>query len=164
MKKVSVLLTKYTSWPIVAVYFLTGFGYNHTAIKLEDDDSCYYSFNYKGFCTESIEKYRRYGVKKSIEFELSISDESYDEIKRRINDVMEHRSEYKYALKSTLVGLFNIPYRQEKRYFCSQFISQLLKESNAVELQYDPDLYLPNNFCMDLSQCEQLQCIRTNVV
>lgn len=74
-KAVVVLLTKYSDCISSFLYYIGGRGYTHVSISLDQGHS-YYSFNYKGFCTETIEKHRRRGVSKSISYELAVSQKT----------------------------------------------------------------------------------------
>ena len=74
MKKVTILLTKYSDWVSQLVYLLCGRGYTHASLGLGDEPDTYYSFNYRGFCTETTEKHRRRGVTVSQSYELSVSE------------------------------------------------------------------------------------------
>ena len=51
-KKVTVLLTRYYSTFSNFVYWISGRGYTHVSIALNDENDCYYSFNFKGFRRE----------------------------------------------------------------------------------------------------------------
>lgn len=51
-KKVTVLLTRYYSTFSNFVYWISGRGYTHASIALNDENDCYYSFNFKGFRRE----------------------------------------------------------------------------------------------------------------
>lgn len=45
MKKITVLLTKYSDWNSSLIFYLTGRKYTHASLGI---DGTYYSFNYKG--------------------------------------------------------------------------------------------------------------------
>ena len=73
MRQISVLLTKYSDWISTLVYHIGGQGFTHSSIALEEDETTYYSFNYRGFAVETVEKHRRRGVKKSRCIRLRVS-------------------------------------------------------------------------------------------
>lgn len=66
MKTIKIVLTRYSDLLSNAIYFLSGFGYAHASIGFGADQKEFYSFNYQGFCTETIEKHKRCGVTKSV--------------------------------------------------------------------------------------------------
>jgi len=57
MKKVTILLTEYSDALSRFIYYISGRGYTHISLGLEEDEDRFYSFNYKGFCIETIEFY-----------------------------------------------------------------------------------------------------------
>ena len=82
MKQICILLTKYSDWISSLVYYIGGQGYTHSSIALGDQPTQFYSFNYRGFCVETLEKHRHRGVKKSLSYQLSVSEETYEEMKK----------------------------------------------------------------------------------
>ena len=73
MPAVSILLTQYSDLFSRLVYYLTGRGYTHASISL-GEDAPYYSFNFHGFCRETLERHRRRGPRRSVALRLEISD------------------------------------------------------------------------------------------
>ncbi len=146
MKQIIVLLTKYSDWISTLIYHVSGRGYTHSSIALEENPGRYYSFNYRGFVIETVDKHRRRGVRKSCCIQLQVSDETYDRIQGRIGEVLAHRQEYSYTRLGVFCCLFRLPFRWKKHYFCSQFVAELLVESGAVSLRKRPCLYFPNEF------------------
>ena len=93
-------IAKYSDWISTLVYHIGGRGFTHSSIALEEDETTYYSFNYRGFAVETVEKHRRRGVKKSRCIRLQISEEAYWRIRERIQNMAEHRTEYRSKQKS----------------------------------------------------------------
>lgn len=162
MKEVSILLTKYSDWISNMVYVLCGRGYTHASISLEENTDTYYSFNYLGFAVETVSKHRKRGVKKSKCFRVEISDQSYENIRQRIHDIEQERSTYKYTRLGVLCCILHIPFHSNRRYFCSQFVAELLEDSGAMQLPRPSNYFLPNHF---LSLMENKHCqVIDNVV
>lgn len=162
MKEVSILLTKYSDWVSNLVYVLCGRGYTHASISLEENEDTYYSFNYLGFAVETLGKHRRRGVTKSKCFRVKISDQSYESIRQRIHDIELERSSYRYTRLGVLCCILHIPYHINRRYFCSQFVAELLENSGAMKLSRPSNYFLPNHF---LSLMEDKRCqVIDNVV
>lgn len=162
MKEVSILLTKYSDWISTVVYLLCGRGYTHASISLEENADTYYSFNYLGFAVETINKHRKRGVEKSKCFRFKISDQSYENIRQRIHDIKQERGTYQYTRLGVLCCILHIPYHVKRRYFCSQFVAELLESSGAMKLSRPSNYFLPNHF---LSLMENKRCqIIDNVV
>lgn len=149
MKCISVLLTTYPDRFAKLIARLSGRGYTHASIGLEDPDK-FYSFNVRGFAVETPQKFRRQGVTESRCYRLLISDAAYRRIEGRIQTLEAHQTQYRYSCLGVWFCLLGLPFRQKHRYFCSQFVAELLARSGAVPLQKRPSLYLPNQFPREL--------------
>lgn len=164
MKKITILLTKYSDWISSFVYHVAGKGYTHASLGLEEEPGVYYSFNYKGFCVETLEKHRRRGVEQSMSCEVEVSDEAYRRLVEQISWFKQHREEFKYTRLGVAFCLLHIPFRWKQHYFCSQFVAEQLIRSGAVALNRAAELYLPNHFWPELMQTRQLLGVRTNPI
>ena len=142
---VRILLTRHSDWTSKLIYYLTGRRFTHASIALEDTVPYYYSFNFKGFCRETLEKHRRRGVIHSTELELKISEESYQHISRQLQFVQTHSKEYCYTRLGLLCAVLRLPFQWRGHYFCSQFVAELLESSGALVLSRPPFLCLPNH-------------------
>ena len=132
MRKITILLTKYSDWVSSLIYYLTDRGYTHASLGVDD---VYYSFNYKGFRTETAEFHRRHGVKHSISCKLSISEEAYQRLCCQIQNFELHKSQLAYSRLGVVFCVLHIPFHRESHYFCSQFVAEMLKRSGAVPLK-----------------------------
>jgi len=164
MKKVSILLTKYTDPLSCLVYYVTGRGYTHVSLGLEEEEERFYSFNFKGFCVETMEKHRRRGVDRSICYQIEVADESYRILKESIQLFEENREEYHYTKAGVFFALLHLPFQRNKHYFCSQFVAELLIVSGAMALRKSANLYLPNQLPMELERFCGLRQVIPNVV
>ncbi len=164
MHQISILLTKYSDWISTLVYHIGGRGFTHSSIALDEDQNTYYSFNFRGFAVEAVEKHRRRGVKNSRCIQLQVSDEAYLKIKKRIQEMMENRSAYRYTRFGLLCCILHLPFRWKDHYFCSQFVAELLSESGAAPLERMPNSYLPNQFASELSALPTCKTILCNVI
>lgn len=138
MKEIMILLTKYSDWISSMVYHFCGKGYTHVSIALEDEPETYYSFNYRGFAIETLEKHRRRGVNYSRCYRIQIPD--------------------RYTRFGVLCCALHIPLHWKRHYFCSQFVAELLEHSGAVALTKSSSLFLPNHFIalMEAQSCCQI--------
>jgi len=164
MKKVTILLTKYSDWISTFVYHIAGRGYTHASLGLEDEPGVYYSFNYRGFCTETLEKHRRRGVEQSLSCELSVSEEAYEKLRQQVAAFQAHRAEFRYTRLGVACCILHLPLRWKGHYFCSQFVADLLQKADAVPLKKRAELYLPNQFWAELSTSRQLLRVVQNPV
>lgn len=162
MKEITVLLTRYSDWMSRFVYRIAGQGYTHASLGLGEE--VYYSFNYRGFCEETLEKHRRRGVEQSLSCVLAVSDEAYQAIQSRIETFQQRRAEYRYTRLGVVCCLLRIPFLWRQHYFCSQFVAEVLKQSAAFPLARHAQLYLPNQLCRELLSSGQLVRLQRNPV
>ena len=163
-KTIKILLTTYSDFISALLYVTGGRGYTHASISVDEKEPCYYSFNYKGFCMETLEKHRHRGVSKSMVYELTVSSEAYEKIKSRLNFFIDHKKEFQYTRLGVLCCLCHIPFFWKNHYFCSQFVAELLNCPEEISLEKQPVLYLPNHFRRELEHCPRLSKICYNVV
>ena len=147
-KTVYVLLNSSTTITSRLIQFFTFSKYSHSSIALTRDGS-FYSFNPKiGFTTERPISQKRKKDAKCILNTIEVTDEAYADIESRINWFIDNPDEYKFNYAGMVFTILRIPVGIENRYFCSQFISDLLKKSGALPGKKHSSRYLP----MDLSK------------
>ena len=150
MKTIFILFTQYKVWFARFLSIIRHHNYSHVALALDDDRNCFYSFNIKGFCCETPEKYKRHGVTKSILYEVKVKDESYNKIREKIYETAENRNRMKYSFWGIALCLLRIPFHKKNQYFCSEFVADLLKKSKTIMLRKRSSLYLPEHLRMEL--------------
>ncbi len=146
MKEVNILLTKYSDWISNLVYVFGGRGYTHASLSLEEDAETFYSFNYRGFAVETMNVHRKRGVSKSKCIRCEISDQSYENIRQMIDEIEKQKNTYKYTRMGVLCCILHIPFHANRRFFCSQFVAELLENSGAMEFTRETNYILPNHF------------------
>lgn len=164
MKSISVIWTKYSDPLAELVYNLTERTYTHAAISLEDDQAYYYSFCFKGFCRETIEKYRRRGVKKSLRMRLEVPEDVYEGLQRKLDFMERNANFYRYTKFGVFCALLHLPIRRYRHYFCSQFVAELLESTGAIQLSRPSYLTLPNHLLRDLKGSSGFLEIAADVV
>ena len=163
MRTVTILLTKYSDWISTLVYYICGGGYTHASLSL-DGGSTYYSFNYRGFCIETPDKHRNRGVKKSLCYQVTVSDSAYQKMKGRIKTFISQRHEFSYTRLGVFFCILGIPFRWKRHYFCSQFVAEVLHDAGAIPLLKAPALYTPNDSECELERSIQLCGIVRNPI
>ena len=137
MKYLRVLLTKSPGRFSRLLALLSGRGFTHASIGLEGDGR-FYSFSFRGFTEETPDKLRRRGVTAGRCYRIPVTDGAY------------RRADYRYSYIGVALCLLRLPFHWKNRYFCSQFVAELLSASGAVPLRKAPSLYLPNHFPAEL--------------
>lgn len=153
MRTVTILLTKYSD---LFGRFICGISrnrYSHASISIDENEEIFYSFNMKGFVIEKpkrkIPKKRRPG---SVCIRMQVPNDTYELIEKEINRFLESKQQYAYARLGVVLCLLHIPYKFENRYFCSQFVAEILSRAGAVELKKKESLYLPGQL-LDGMEC-----------
>ena len=144
-KSVYVLLTKQHSVTSVLVRLFTMNEYTHSSIALERDGS-FYSYNPgRGFTVERPIEKKRGGTPCKL-YQVEVSDQTFREIESRINWFIDHPQEYKFNYVGMVFTILRIPVGFGNRYFCSQFVSDMLTSTGAASLRTRPNYYLPRHF------------------
>lgn len=145
-RKVYILLTRFEDTGARTISALTMSKYNHASIGLEEDMNTFYSFVLKGFIVEKITRYvKKYPIACQL-YELNVSDKAYDTIKRIISKFEENKCQLGYTRFGVLMSLLKIKYKKKNRYFCSHFVAEMLKLSNAAILKKRSAMYFPRDF------------------
>lgn len=163
MKTIQVLLTKYNDRTSNFIYFCFGHkGFTHASIALEDYPGEYYSFNRRGFCVETPEKCLRRGVHNCRSYEMEVTDEVYEQLRKRIDIIRNNRENYKYSILAMFLAMLRIPYQRNQRYVCSTFVADMLQRSGAIKLQRKPCNIVPNDYPKLLTEKMKLKSIISN--
>jgi inositol transport system substrate-binding protein len=73
-------------------------------------------------------------------------------IKEEIDRFLVNRDNYRYSRLGVVLCLMHIPYKFKSRYFCSQFVAEILEHAGAVRLKKKNTLYLPHQL-LDGMEC-----------
>lgn len=161
-RRVYVLLTRFHDNGAKVIHAFSGCRYTHASIGLEEDMNTFYSFVYKGFIVEQITRYLKPDRAPYLcrLYELSVTQESYDAIKKTVRYFEQHKGDMQYSKLGLVMSMFRIPYKRNFRFFCSQFVADVLQYSKATTLKKDSSLYLPG----DLSRLDGMRlCFQGNL-
>jgi len=150
MKTITILLTRYSDWFGTFYRTLTGDSYSHASLSVDDTDEVFYSFNYRGFVVEKPKKYRKKRLHGSLCIRIQVTEETYELIKAELDKFIENKEVYRYSRLGVILCLLRIPYKRENKYFCSQFVAEVLSKSGAVKFRDKESLVLPKTFLEDV--------------
>lgn len=160
---ITVLFTRYSDRISNLIYYITGRGYTHASLSLDEREDCYYSFNFKGFRMEHPQKHKnRCG--NSIAYRLEVTNQEYEEIKNRIDDMVKEKDRFGYSCFGAFMSIIGIPFKKENRYFCSQFVAELLQQTKSICLNKKASLYMPNDLSLALRNQSCLRNIIYNPI
>lgn len=147
MKQITLSLVKYSDFLGRLITFNSRGGYSHVSISLDEKEEVFYSFNYKGF---AIEKPKRKGsgskVYENMRIIIWIPDEIHQGLENEVQYFVKHRAQYHYTRLGVVLGFLHIPHRFKNKYFCSQFVMELLENAGIVKIRRKASCYLPYHF------------------
>lgn len=165
MKTIYILLTRSGTLLSKLVYSVTGANYTHASLAFDEDLSCLYSSTRKNgytmFPAAPSREYLDRGVFRlrpeapCALYALEVSEEAYIRARRRANHMMAHGKLYRFNVLGLVLCAMHIRWQRRRHYFCSQFVSDVLEKSGALELPKDSTLMHPN----DYSLLPQLKCL-----
>ncbi len=148
-----------------AINLYTKEPYTHVSIALDKNLHEFYSFGrikpynpvLGGFVKEDIEggSFKRFPNTICALYSLKITYKQFRMLKRELNKFKREGDKYGYNLIGVVSAAFNYPIHREYKYFCSQFVSELLLKSGIKIIDKNPSLTAP----MDLIANDELECI-----
>lgn len=148
-----------------AINIYTREPYTHVSIALDKNLHELYSFGrirpynpvLGGFVQEDISggTYKRFPKTRCALYSLKITNKQFKHLKRELNRFKKESDKYGYNLLGVVTAAFNYPIHRENRYFCSQFVSELLLKSGIKLIDKNPSLTAP----MDFIGSGELECI-----
>lgn len=165
MKTLYLFLTRSGTLLSNLVYHLTGAQYTHVSLAFDEDLSTLYSSTRKNgytmFPAGPSREYLNRGVFLQREnipcalYALEVSEEAYARARRRAEHMMNHGHLYRFNSLGLLLCWLHIRWQRRRHYFCSQFVSEVLEKSGAMELPKHSTLMHPN----DYTRLEELRCV-----
>lgn len=153
MKTVTILLTKYMDIGSKIISMISPYGYTHASISIDEEEEIFYSFNYRGFVTETPKKkYPSNRCPENAYIRLSVPEETYEIIKQEISYFLTCKEYYTYSRIGVVLCLLQIPHKFSNKYFCSQFVAEILSHAGAIQVKKNASLYLPDQL-IDGMEC-----------
>ena len=156
MKSIYILLTKSDTLVSKIIKMATDDKYTHASLSFEENLQPLYSFSRKfvnlplpaGLRTEPLTKgfFQKYGYIPCALYELKVDDAVYWEARREVEQMMADAPSYRFNVLGLFLCRLNIPFHRERRYFCSEFVSEVLNRSKALPLPKEPSLMRPNDY------------------
>ena len=147
-KNIYVLLMRMPDTVSKALSLWMRFHYTHVSIGLEEDMEHFYSFGYNGFRIESIDRFNRSdkGPFPCALYEIPVSEHTYDRVKQHLMAFVERKENLRFHLFGVALALFRIRHKFEDRYFCSQFVSEVLHDCEILPQRKHSSLFMPRDF------------------
>ncbi|CAK7054908.1 hypothetical protein [Tissierella sp.] len=148
----SKVINKYTKEP-----------YSHVSIAFDEELKELYSFGrlrpnnplIAGFVKEDIVNgtYARFPETRCALYSLEINDLQYRRLMKELQKFKKDGEKYGYNLIGLLGVMVNYPIQRKYNYFCSQFVSSLLRKSGIKLINKHAALTSPRDFreCRELN-------------
>lgn len=164
MKTIYILLTRSTTLVSRMIHYTTSADYTHVSIAFDEDLKQLYSSARKngrtmfpaGPCKENLRKgyYKKHMNIPCSLYKLEVTDEVYEQAKAAAEYYIRNEQYYQYNILGLLLCRMGIPYNRSHKYFCSEFVGEILEKSGAMELEKQPSLIRP----IDYTDMPDLSC------
>ncbi|MEG0014909.1 MAG: hypothetical protein RR324_05725 [Cellulosilyticaceae bacterium] len=147
MKKLYIMLTKTESVFCTLIKSYTREPYAHVSILFSNDFKFGYSFSRRniknpfigGFMREDYIKWTdQFPQTECQVYELETTDEKYTMLYNRMQEYYAEKEKYKYNFVGVIGYLFKLKIEPKNRYFCSQFATYILGETDILHLDKEP--------------------------
>ena len=165
MKTIYILLTRSGTLLSKLVYAVTGASYTHASMAFDEELNCLYSSTRKNgytmFPAGPSKEYLNRGVFRlrgdapCALYALEVTDEAYVRARRRAEHMMARGELYRFNTLGLILCALHIRWQRRRHYFCSQFVSEVLQKSGALELPKPSTLMHPS----DYAELPELRCL-----
>ena len=165
MKTIYILLTRSGTLLSKLVYAVTGASYTHASMAFDEELNCLYSSTRKNgytmFPAGPSKEYLNRGVFRlrgdapCALYALEVTEEAYVRARRRAEHMMARGELYRFNTLGLILCALHIRWQRRRHYFCSQFVSEVLQKSGALDLPKPSTLMHPS----DYAELPQLRCL-----
>ncbi len=79
-------------------------------------------------------------------YALEVSEEVYNKARAEIDFFMDNSDNYKFSVLGVIACKLGIKWQRKNKFFCSQFVAEILKRSGADILAKEPCLTHPRDY------------------
>lgn len=155
-KEIYIVLTQTGTIVSQILKAVTGAKYNHSSISLEKDLSQMYSFGRRytitplwgGFIRELPRQglYKRFRNTDAVVLRVSVTAETYEAIKGYLAEMYARKQEYLYNYRGVFFAMFGKIFKRKNRYYCSEFVREILVRFGIVTETQLPYITKPIDF------------------
>ena len=165
MKDIYILLTKSDTYISRFINFYTKDKYTHVSISFNENLIPMYSSARKyvhfplpgGLRHEPLDTgfYKKHSKIPCALYKLEVTDEVFCAAKEEAEEMIKSAKKYKFNVIGMFLCGLNVPFPRKNKYFCSEFVSKILIDNNALKLPKIPCLMKP----IDYTKLPELDCI-----
>ena len=156
MKEIYIFLSRTESIASKIVHFFTKTKYTHASFALDENLVELYSSGRKngikmfpaGPTQESLYRgfFGRDDHTPCIVYSLLVEDEVFSKVKTEIAYYMEHINEYSFSVLGIAACKFGIAWKRKNKFFCSQFVAEVLTKCGAINFDKPNSLVHPRDY------------------
>lgn len=130
--------------------------YNHVSISFDDDlnEMCsfgrYYTYFpfWGGFVHENTDKglLKKCKNAQTLILKFNATQSQIDSVKKKIEEMFASKKKYRYDMIGVFLALFNVKKKRKYRYFCSEFVRDILAENGVIDENLCPKIMKPIDF------------------
>ena len=149
-KYIYLVFTKTGTWLSKLINLFSQEKYAHSSISFDASFLKMYSFGRinpdnpfsGGFVEENLAAgvYRKFPKCECLIYRVRITEEQYSSLQQQIGKFLQEKDQYGYNFLGLFGVLFNIPLKRDHKYFCSQFVAEVLEESFIYDSGNVPEL------------------------
>lgn len=142
MKSIYVVISRTGTFLSKIIKRLTGDRYTHAALSFDGDLNIMYSFGrkfaYFPFYGAFVKESANFGTMKRFPYadiaviELTLDDQKYEDVKNYITNMYANRKKYGYNYKGLFLAKRGIVVRRENRFYCSEFVKDILERFEII--------------------------------
>ena len=157
MEHIYIMLSATNSMLSTAIGVVTKKKYNHISISFDKELDEVYSFGRLnpnnpfsgGFSREQVTS--NFYLKAECQiYELEVTREQFKKIRAIIDQYDKNKHYYYYNLLGLITAWLNIPWDRPDAYFCSEFVSTVLIESDVLDKSLIPSVTRPHDIINNL--------------
>ncbi len=130
--------------------------YNHCSLAFDDSLEEFYSFGRKrprnfisgGFVCESKNSgfFKCFGNSKILVLRVPVTPDQLAKAHAHVDHFVENRHAYGFSRLGLLFCAVGIPIKRNRKYFCSQFVAEILLQSDIYDFGKSEALVRPHDF------------------
>lgn len=137
-KNIYIVLTQSGSFFSQLIKVYTRAKYSHVSLSLSSDLEPMYSFGRRhpynpvwgGFVQEHLTEgtFKRFHRTRAAVYFLPVSEETYDGIKKDLEEMYEHKEKFGYDSFGVFLAAMRVEMKRNNKYYCSAFVKSVLQK------------------------------------
>jgi len=149
-KHIYLVFSKTGTWLSSLLNIFSDTKFVHSSISFDDSFTEMYSFGRLnpdnpfsgGFVIESLYDgvYKKNKASECLIYQVKVTEKQYFALRNKVDAFIKESEKYKYNFAGLFGIPLGIPIKRKNHYFCSQFVSEVLIQSNIFKTNIPPEL------------------------